>query len=208
MNTAKLLSIGLPLAVLLAGCNDRPRVTTPASAPVTLASPAMQPASPSLYPLGLDLRDQHGTAVKLDLFRGSPVIVSMFYGTCPAACPLIVSHVKQIEASLPPEVRARTRVLLVSFDPEHDTPAALTEIAARHRVDAGRWRFAVGHDDEVRQLANALGVTYQEFEGGFFTHNSVISVLDGEGRIVGRVDDPQADLAPLATAVTRAARGS
>ena len=193
----------LPVAVLLAACEDRPRATIPTSAPVSVRA---ETSSPSIYPLGLELRDQHGAQIGVDVFRGNPVIVSMFYGNCPTACPVIVAHVKQIEASLAPDVRAKTRVLLVSFDAEHDTPAELERIASRHRADAGRWRFAVGPDDEVRQLANALGITYRQFEGGFFTHNSVISVLDGDGHIVGSVDDPQADLAPLAAAVTRAAR--
>ncbi len=198
------ISTLLPFAVLLlAACNDHPRATTPTSAAVTVSA---QKASPSLYPLGVALRDQNDAAIQLDVFRGSPVIVSMFYGSCPTACPVIVAHVKQIEASLPPAVRAKTRVLLVSFDPEHDTPAALTEIAARHHADPGRWRFAVGPDGEVRQLANALGITYRQGEEGFFSHNSVISVLDGEGSIVASVDDPRADLIPLAEAVTRAAR--
>lgn len=203
MRIRQIAAFALPIAVLLAGCEDRPRATTPTSAPVSVRA---EPSAPSIYPLSLALRDQHGAAIGVDVFRGSPVIVSMFYGSCPTACPVIVAHVKQIEASLAPDVRAKTRVLLVSFDPEHDTPEALARVASRHHADAGRWRFAVGPDSEVRQLANALGITYREFEGGFFTHNSVISVLDAGGRVVASVDDPQADLTPLAAAVTRAAR--
>jgi protein SCO1/2 len=111
--------------------------------------------------------------------------------------------VKEVEASLAPDVRARTRVLLVSFDPQHDTPEELAALADRHRVDRDRWRFAVGPDDEVRQLANALGVVYRKQPGGAFSHNSVIAALDGEGRIVARVDDPSADLEPLARALAR-----
>lgn len=201
-----LAALALSFAGLVSGCNDAPRATTPTSAVVSASTVSTKAPSPSIYPLGLALRDQHGAAVHLDLFRGKPVIVSMFYGSCPAACPLIVAHVKQIEASLPAAVRAETRVLLVSFDPEHDTPAALTEMAARHHADPGRWRFAVGADEEVRQLANALGITYRQGEEGWFSHNSVISVLDGEGRIVASVDDPRADLAPLAGAIVRATR--
>jgi protein SCO1/2 len=152
------------------------------------------------------LRDQSGAAIGADVFRGQPVIVSMLYGSCPAACPLIVAHIKQIESQLPPDVRAKTRVLLVSFDPERDTPERLRELAEAHRAALARWRFATGADDEVRELANALGVTYRKGEGGAIAHDSVISVLDAEGRVVARVNDPSADLAPLASAIRLAAR--
>jgi protein SCO1/2 len=94
----------------------------------------------------------------------------------------------------------------VSFDEERDTPDKLRTLAAAHHVDATRWRFAVGADDQVRQLANVLGVHYRKGEGGVFSHNSVISVLDGEGRIIAHVDDPDADLAPLSQAVVGASR--
>jgi protein SCO1/2 len=190
--------------VAMAACHDPPvatTTTTGATQPVAAEAP-----SAPIYALRLALRDQHDAAMGLDVFRGHPVIISMFYGSCPAACPLIVAHVKQIEARLPPEVREKTRVLLVSFDAEHDTPAALRAIAERHRADEARWTFAVGPDDEVRQLANVLGVVYRKEQSGAFSHNSVISVLDGEGRIVAKIDEPNADLAPLARAVTAAAR--
>lgn len=160
----------------------------------------------SIYPLDVALRDQDGAAIGADVFRGHPVIVTMFYGSCPTACPLLVSHVKEVEASLPPEVRADTRVLIVSFDPDRDTPDALRELARAHHVDATRWRFAVASTDDARVLANALGINYAKREGGVFAHDSVITVLDREGKIVARSDDPRAPRAPLAAALTRVDR--
>jgi protein SCO1/2 len=189
--------------VAMAACHDPSAATTTTGASQVVTAEA--PSAP-IYPLRLAFRDRNDAAIGLDAFRGHPVIVSMFYGSCPAACPLIVAHVKQIEARLSPEVREKTRVLLVSFDSEHDTPAALGAIAARHHADEARWTFAVGPDDEVRQLANVLGVVYRKEQNGAFSHNSVISVLDGDGRIVAKIDEPNADLAPLARAVTAAAR--
>ena len=156
--------------------------------------------APSLYSLHLTLRGEDQGTMGVDVFRGHPTLVAMFYGSCPSACPVLISSVARLDAQLPAAVRAETRVLLVSFDAEHDTPEALARIAERHRVDA-RWKFAAGADDEVRQLANALGVVYRKESGGAFSHNSVIAALDGEGRVVARVDDPRADLAPLVKAI-------
>ena len=175
------------------------------AATVQASSPSAPPpvtveARPSIYPLALELRDQDGAPTGLDAFRGHPVIVTMFYGSCPIACPLLVTRIREIEAALPEEARAELRVLVVSFDPEHDTPAALRAIAARRGLELGRWKLATGPDDDVRQLAAALGITYHRLPEGGFTHSSVLTVLDRDGRPVARSDD-LADTRPLIRAV-------
>jgi protein SCO1/2 len=196
-----LLAIGV---ACMSGCNDHGASTARATSTVA-AAPSR---SPSIYPLGVALRDQDGAPIALDVFRGHPVIVTMFYGSCPAACPLLVSHIKELEAGLAPAVRANLRVLLVSFDAERDTPEALGELARAHHVDASRWRFAAAADDDARVLANALGIHYRKGEGGVFSHNTVISILDGEGRIVVTSTDPRAERAPLVSTITRLDRSS
>ena len=161
---------------------------------------------PSIYPLALQLRDQDGAAAGLDVFRGHPVVISMFYGACPAACPLIISRIRDIEAALPREARADLRVLLVSFDPEHDTPEALRAIAERRQLDLETHKLATGPDDDVRQLAAALDIAYQKLPDGSFAHSSVLTVLDRDGRPIARTDDLGADVGPLVHAVTEASR--
>lgn len=198
MRTSRAAVAILALAAASAACHRAPSTSEQQRS----AHVAAARSGASIYPLDVALRDQDGAAIGADVFRGHPVVVTMFYGSCPTACPLLVSHVKQVEASLPPEVRADTRVLLVSFDPDRDTPEVLRGLADAHHVDAARWRFAAASTDDARVLANALGINYAKREGGVFTHDSVITVLDRAGRIVTRSDDPRAPLAPLADAVT------
>ncbi|HSQ61885.1 MAG TPA: SCO family protein [Polyangiaceae bacterium] len=194
-------------AVILAGllALDAASVQAPSSCSVS-PPPAVADARPSIYPLSVRLRDQDGSAAGLDVFRGHPVVVSMFYGSCPAACPLIISRIRDVEAALPAEARAELRVLLVSFDPEHDTPAALRALADRRQLDLGRWKLVAGADDEVRPLAAALGITYHQLPEGGFSHSSVLTVLDRDGRPVARSDDLGADVGPLVRAVKEASR--
>ena len=201
MNTVcSAMLLAVAAAVATCGCTDHRTESKITRSSATTA--------PSIYPVGVALRDEYGAAIGVDVFRGRPVIVSMFYGSCPAACPMLVTHIKRIEASLPPAVRASTRVLLVSFDPERDTPEALRALADKHRVDASRWRLASGTDDGVRELANALGIRYRKGPGGVFAHDSVIAVLDEEGRGVARADELDADLDPLVDAIASMAHGS
>jgi protein SCO1/2 len=162
--------------------------------------------APSLYALRPSLRDEHGHAVGLDVLRGHPALVTMFYASCPAACPLLVSNVARIDAELPGDAREKLRVLLVSFDAVHDSPEVLRAVGAQHHLDPARWTVAAAGEDDARELAAALGVAYRALPGGGFTHNSVITALDAEGHIVARADGPAADLSPLVHALEHAAR--
>lgn len=174
---------------VIAGCSERAQ--------------KIEPLGPSIYPIAAALVTQRGEHVGLDVDRGHPVIVAMFYGSCPSACPLIIADVKRIDASLPAKVRDDTRILLVSFDGQHDTPEELARIARERGLDGARFTLASGSDDDVRSIAAALGVTYRPLpEGGFF-HDSIITTLDREGRPTARVDHFGADVEPLAFALAR-----
>jgi protein SCO1/2 len=163
----------------------------------------VDPIGPSIYPIGASLVDQRGARVGLDVDRGHPVIIAMFYGSCPSACPLILADVKRIDASLPAKVRDDTRILLVSFGGAHDTPNELARIARERGLDGARFTLASGSDDDVRTIAAALGVTYRALPEGGFSHDSVITTLDREGRPTARVDHFGADVEPLAFALAR-----
>jgi protein SCO1 len=137
----------------------------------------------SLYKLEVPLTDQAGRAVTLDVHRGKPVLVTMFYGSCPHVCPILISTMQRLERELPEAQRGRLRVLMVSLDPERDTPAKLTEVAGRHGVDLKRWTLARAGEADVRRLAAALGIQYRQLPDGEFNHATVITLLDPDGRI-------------------------
>jgi len=152
------------------------------------AAPAAPPRSDSVYELSASFVDQDGKTVGLDLFRGHPVLISMFYTTCRDACPLLVADLKRIERGLPASTRTDLRVVLVSLDPEHDTPEALRALARAHGLDTSRWRLLRAPDDTVRDVAAVLGIRYRRLPGGGFNHSSVITLLDSSGVILTRVE--------------------
>ncbi|MES1262885.1 MAG: SCO family protein, partial [Peristeroidobacter soli] len=82
----------------------------------------------SLYQMHEKLLNQDGKAIDLDVYRGRKVLVTMFYGSCQATCPLIIDTLRAIEKKVDDGQRQDLRVLLVSFDSERDTPAALKEL--------------------------------------------------------------------------------
>ena len=86
---------------------------------------AASPRGDSIYALSASLVDQRGRPVGLDVFRGHPVLISMFYASCPDACPLLIADLQRIERDLSPRIRADLRIVLVSLDPGRDPPDAL-----------------------------------------------------------------------------------
>jgi protein SCO1 len=141
-------------------------------------------AGDSLYHLDVSLTDQDGRAKKIDLYRGHPVLITMFYGSCPNVCPMIFEALRATESGLPDARRRDLRVLMVSIDPQHDTPAALAELGRKRHADPDRWTLAQANERDVRTLAAALGIQYRKLPNGEYNHTSIISLLTEDGRLV------------------------
>ncbi len=138
----------------------------------------------SVYQLPAQLTTQQAATAGIDLYRGHPTLISMFYGSCPAACPMLITATQVYESHLAPSSRARLRVLLVSFDAARDTPEQLARLAKLHRADPTRWTFASATEPDARRIAALLGISYRRLPDGDFDHSLLITLLDKEGRIV------------------------
>ena len=147
-------------------------------------APGDPPAS--LYQLDAAIQTQEGKTVKLDAYRGQPVLVSMFFASCQATCPVIIDTLRAIEKQSGPEAVKKLRVLLISFDSERDTPEALAAVAKERRIDTTRWTLARADEPQVRKIAAALGQQYRKLPDGMFSHATLISVLDERGEIVAQ----------------------
>jgi protein SCO1/2 len=143
----------------------------------------------SVYQLPMDLTDQNGRRVELATLRGQPVLVAMFYTSCDNVCPMIAIHLRRIERELTDAEQKRLRVLMVSFDPARDTTEALHAFAETHKADPARWVVARADENDVRDLAAALGIRYRELGDGVYNHSSTITLLDADGVIRARTSD-------------------
>jgi protein SCO1/2 len=137
----------------------------------------------SLYHLDAVLTSQAGVTLGLDVYRGHPVLVTMFYASCPATCPLIIDTLRATERELTAQQRAGLRVLLISLDPQRDTPAALRELAVTRHIDTRRWTLARADAATVRNIAALLNVQYRQLPGGEFNHSTMIALLSPQGEI-------------------------
>jgi protein SCO1/2 len=184
----------LPLFLLAAGDHPAPAPTgasppvpsccQAANAPSTAAAQAASIPEGSLYAVHSSWQDQDGHALQLDDLAGRVRVVAMIFTHCQYACPRILSELRSLEAALPGEAGAGPGFVLISFDSARDDPATLKAYAAEQGLPAGRWTLLHGDADAVRELSVLLNVPYREDADGNFSHASVISVLDRDGRLV------------------------
>jgi protein SCO1 len=137
----------------------------------------------SIYNLDAELTDQSGAVRGLDMHRGHPVLVTMFYSSCAVACPLLIDTLRAFERSLTATERARVRVVLISIDPEHDTTDRLRALASERRIDLSRWTLVHTDEATVRKIAAVLTIQYRRLPDGNYNHASVISLLTPQGEI-------------------------
>jgi protein SCO1/2 len=182
----KLLSFisGATAVLIAAACSAQP--ATSAGRPACCAAAPKAAGTftdKSLYQLDSTWTDDSGQGVKLSSLNGRPQIVCMFFANCQYACPLLVQHMKQIEAALPENVRTNVGFVLVSFDPERDTPAVLHNYRLQHELAADRWTLLHGSADDVLELAALLGVKFKKDAQGQFMHSNILTLLNPKGEI-------------------------
>lgn len=137
----------------------------------------------SLYQADGVFTDDSGKTFRLAELRGRPVVVNMFFATCGYACPLTVTDLLAVQARLSPALRQDAVFVLVSFDLERDTVAALAQYRAARQLDAN-WILLRGDDASVRELAALLGVKYKQEADGSFAHSNLFTILNREGEVV------------------------
>ncbi len=140
----------------------------------------------SLYQLKISLETSQGEKIALSSLRGKPLLITMFYSHCTVVCPLLTTDLQNIDDELAPSERARIRVLMVSFDAEHDTPAELEAFKNEHSIRDSRWIVARAGAGDVALLAAALGIRYRELPDHSFSHSTVISLADKNGVVRAR----------------------
>ncbi len=141
-------------------------------------------------PLDLAFRDEHGKAVQLgEYFGKKPVILSLVYYNCPMLCTQVLNGLESSLKLIPTDIGKQFDVVTVSIDPTErpvlaDAKQALyTGLYGRPGAAAG-WHFLTGDEQQIRQLANAVGFRYAyDPDSKQYAHASVIMLLTPEGKI-------------------------
>jgi protein SCO1/2 len=174
------------VAVAASACGGaaRQQAAAPGTSTVTRSSPVFRGhAVTPVYPAPtFALRDQSGRVVQLAQQRGKVVLVTFLYTHCPDVCPLIASRLNAALHLLSPADRARTRVLAISVDPEHDTPRSVDHFISEHRL-LRQFRFLTGSRDRLRPIWQAYNVIAAPASERVVDHSAYTALVDARGRV-------------------------
>jgi protein SCO1/2 len=139
------------------------------------------------------LRNQDGRAIHLGQFKGKMLLLTFIYTRCPLPnfCPLVTHNFATINNQLAasPALYAKTHLLCVSFDPEHDTPERLraygaTYIGSDAKNALVHWDFAVPVQPVLLEMAKFFDVGITHGANDTITHTLSTTLIGADGKVV------------------------
>ncbi len=169
-----LLFLGiLALAVTLQSCNQKVK-----------AAEKDKPISDlSIYNLPSKWTNQNGQNIEMKDMKGKVLVMVMIYTSCKAACPRLVADMRNIEKRLPENIKDKVQMVLVSIDPEADTPKRLKAFAIENKMNSNQWVFLRSTEENTREFAAVLAVNYKKVSPIDFSHSNIISVFNADGEL-------------------------
>ena len=137
----------------------------------------------SIYNLPEKWTTQNGNEIELKELRGKVLVMVMIYTSCKAACPRLVADMRNIEKKIPKELSDKVQYIMVSIDPEVDTPERLKAFAKENQMDNEKWLFLRSNDEQTREFSAVLAVNYKRISPMDFSHSNIISVFNAEGEL-------------------------
>ncbi|MFZ0154760.1 SCO family protein [Pseudomonas sp.] len=105
----------------------------------------------------IEMTDEKGQTVTMDELKGKWSLLFFGYTFCPDICPTTLAQLRQVKSELPKEAVDRLQVILVSVDPNRDTPAQLQQYLGYFDKD---FRGLTGSLDNLQKLANAVSIPF------------------------------------------------
>jgi protein SCO1 len=134
------------------------------------------------------LTNQAGEPFTAAELRGRATLVFFGFTNCPDLCPTTLAKLAQVKrnAGVPD-----LRVVMVTVDPERDTPAALAAYLRRFDPE---FVGLTGEKREIEALSRNIGVAAARSEqpGGAYTvdHTSAVFLVDARGDLVAVFTPP------------------
>lgn len=142
----------------------------------------------SIFLLDSKWQNQEGKELQLKELKGKNLVFVMIFTSCQTACPILVADMQKIAAKIEPNKLKETTMVLVSIDPDNDTPAVLKKYAAERKMVGEPWLFLTSDKESIRELANVLAVKYKKISPIIFSHSNIITVFNKKGEMVNQAE--------------------
>ena len=142
----------------------------------------------SIFLLDSKWQNQDGKELQLKDLKGKNLVFVMIFTSCQTACPILVADMQKIAAKIDPKKLKETIMVLVSIDPDNDTPAVLKKYATERKMVGEPWLFLTSDKESIRELANVLAVKYKKISPIIFSHSNIITVFNKKGEMVNQAE--------------------
>ncbi len=157
----------------------------------------LRPPAPKLMEAGavpaFHLTDQDGKSLGLEDLKGKVWVASFIYTRCRTSCPVVTADMARLARAL--RGQKDLRLVSVSVDPTHDTPAVLKAYAKDMGAVDPRWSFLTGKPRAVYDLVqggfhlSAGGPQMLKNKGAVpLMHSTKLALVDRRGHIRGYFD--------------------
>lgn len=202
MKKTTLIAIALSPLFLFSNCKQDNNKAENNTKVIEQSSTVSQEISDlSIYNLPSTWTTQEGKDIELKDLNGNVLVMVMIYTSCKAACPRLVADMRNIEQRVQSKNNDKIKYVLVSIDPEVDTPERLKEFAKKNLMDGAQWIFLRSSDDNTREFAATLAVNYKKISPIDFSHSNIISVFNSTGELVYQQEGLGIDYAPTVKAI-------
>jgi protein SCO1/2 len=175
---AAVLLIALFVAIAIGGSPGGSSPKTFTASPATGFDGAAIPSTPAP---DFTLTDQNGKRIKLSSLRGGAAVLTFLYSSCGGLCVVIAEQIRGALDELP----HRVPVLIVSANPQADTPANVRRFLTKVSL-TGRVHYLSGPLSQLRSIwKNYRVVLPTSGQQAFASHASVLLIdPKGEERVL------------------------
>jgi protein SCO1/2 len=136
---------------------------------------------------GYTFTSADGKPVKLEDFRGKPLVLSMVYTSCYQICPMTTRHLsKVVEKARDAMAEDSFSIVVIGFDTKVDTPDAMQYFANKQGISDKNWNLLSVNEEDLEALSKDLGFLYYPTSSGF-DHLIQATVIDADGKIYRQV---------------------
>jgi len=131
--------------------------------------------------------DADGRALRLNDFRGKPLVLSMIYTSCYQICPMTTRYLSTvIEKARETLGTDAFSVALIGFDTRFDKPDAMQYFANKQGISDKGWNLLSIAKQDVDALSKDIGFLYYPSSNGF-DHLVQATIIDAEGKVYRQV---------------------
>jgi len=139
------------------------------------------------------LRNQDGRPIHLAQFKGQALLVTFIYTRCPMPnfCPWVTKNFAVLDKAIAADkaLSAKTHLVSVSFDPEHDTPERLKAYGATYmgsdaKTAFAHWDFAVPEKPVLLEMAKFFDLGMTSEADTTITHTLSTTLIGPDGKVI------------------------